>query len=195
MYPTKYANIGKHEFLNTDVSTAAIILFIPKDGSHDMPESYPEGYIPTLKAHAETAVDVLYIEAEDVGTKWGKNFIAPKVRHLHEIDSFLKKNAGNPVLAVCDAGVSRSGFVTFYLSVKNDKLEGVHFSLESDGDDPHFIRGSKYGKFFHTNPALTKYLLDSNLLTHSERKKLNSIMLRDDKPYKDDDLEGNEWLV
>lgn len=195
MYPSKYANIGKREFLNIDVSKAAIILFIPKDGYHDMPVEYPEGYIPTLKAHAQTAVDVLYIEAEDVGIKWGKNFATPKIRHLHEIDSFLKKNAGHPILAVCDAGVSRSGFVTFYLSVKNDKLEGVHYSLESDGNDPHFIRGSKYGKFFHTNPALTKYLLDSNLLTHSERAKLNTIIAQEGNPYRDDDHEGDEWLV
>lgn len=195
MYPTKYTNISKGSFLQIEpekLKNAALILFIPKDGYHNNKESYPEGYIPTLKAHAKHAKDVLYIEAEDVGLNWGDNFIKPKVRHFHEIDSFLKKNAANPILAICDAGVSRSGFVSFYLDVKNNNLDHVGFCPYLD--DIHFSRGRKYGTFYHTNPALTKYMMDSRLLTHSERKALEDMMAQY-KESEDDDKSDQPDVV
>lgn len=199
MYPTKYTNISKATFLKLDVSKCAIILFIPEDGYHDKPESYPEGYIPNLKKHAETAKAALYIPAEDVGSKWGKQFKRPKVHHLHQISQFLKKNADTPILAVCDAGVSRSGFVTFFLDIKNNNLKGVKYVLDYDGFDQHFVRGSlrgkSWGSFYHTNPALTNYLLNSNLLTDSERKVIEQIKEESLKESKEDESSNSDEIV
>mgnify|MGYP004597686091 CR=1 FL=1 len=194
MYPTRYTNISKRMFLETDVTPAAIILFIPEDGYHDQPEMYPDGYIPNLKAHAETAKDVLYIPAEDVGVNWGLNFKRPTAQHFEEINNFLKKNADNPILAVCDAGVSRSGFVTFFLDVKNDRLDGVSYSPDYTGFDPHFIRRStEHGTFYHTNPALTKFMLESDVLTTKERKALAEIAKNTEKD--DSDITDSEWFI
>lgn len=178
-YPKNYENISKRLFLQTDLKDSACILFVPEDGYHNIPKDYPEGYIPTLKNHAKTAYDTLYIPAEDVGVNWGDEFKHATMDHLYQINTFLQKNANKNIISVCDAGISRSGFITFLLDIKNNNLKYVT-TYETKGEIIFTCENRPFNKTYLANSELTHHLLESNILTTIEKQKLKTII----KPLK-----------
>lgn len=175
-YPTKYINMGKDSLIDfcrenasKDLSGTAIILFItPSNFCFDTESSISEnGNVSTNNStvHALSLLsrfgDSLIINAEDIDEDIGDGMPAPRKVHFIAIDEFLKRNKDKGVFAVCDAGVARSGFVSWYLDMRNlnprdwknvgyDGSKGFRKTVEFKSDEMRAI----------TTPMLTEIALE-----------------------------------
>lgn len=180
MYPKKYKNISKKELMREDVHNKALIIFITDDLDTINPEEYPDLYTPNVIKISENSYDTLFVNAEDICKGLSKDYRAPSETDFLNINNFLVRNSEKEIVAVCDAGISRSGFVTFFLDVKNDNIDDVSYQKDYNGGSIFSVgkRGTSYRRYL-TNSALTDYLLSSNVLTPKELEKIEDIVQRD----------------
>lgn len=173
IYPTSYQNISKEVFITKDVSESACIIFFSKDNEGKYEEKSCN--TKTVKNHAIKAKDHLYIRCQDIGRNWpGQNEI-PTIDDIYKINNFLLKNKDLNIYAVCDAGIARSGFVSFLLDIKNHNIDNVSpiNPITEPYTDPEFKKNSfknhnPLENRYITSPGLTELLLKSNILSRSE---------------------------
>ena len=168
-YPKVYKNISKANFLNEDIKNKAVVIFMSEDNYKKEYKKYQDTYFETTFEKAKETDNKLFIHAKDVGLDWGFTE-TPNERMLDEINRFLLYNKDEEIISVCDAGVARSGFVTFLLDVKNNNLTDVErFETKQDIEFD-----SRKGRYI-TNPAFTWLLLNSDVLTKEEKGRLEEI--------------------
>lgn len=173
-YPTKYINMSKDALVEyceekDSLRQTAIILFItPANFAYGSECSITgSGELNTNNATIKSMAllskfgDSLVIVAEDTDENIGEAIPAPTKEHFIAIDEFLKRNKDKGVFAVCDAGIARSGFVSWYLDMRNsnprdwrdvgyDGSGGFRKSTEFKSKEMRAI----------TTPALTKIALE-----------------------------------
>lgn len=180
MYPTKYSNISKKELMITDVKGKALIIFITDDLEDIDPVEYPDLYTPNVYKISEKADDSLFINAEDICLGFSNKYKAPQLADFVNINNFLLKNHDKEIIAVCDAGIARSGFVTFFLDVKNNNIDDVSYQKDYNGGSIFSVGAKKMtSRKYFTNSALTDYMINSGVLTQEELNKINAIIDRD----------------
>lgn len=165
MYPTKYAHIDHDSFKDMDVKNKAAILFLSKNNVSYHPEE-------TLKLmeNVNTAKEFIIVFMEDLDGYWksGKlkeheryDLDEPLEYHFDKIDAFLRHNKDLEVIASCSAGVSRSGFVTWWLDFQNGNADDAEWSEDEYGIYFHAGKTSTRKRGYFTNGLLTKYALQS----------------------------------
>lgn len=183
MYPTKYTNISKKTLMSANVKGKALIIFHTAELDSIDAERYPDLYTPNVRKLAEKAHDVLYIQAEDIPIGWSDKpeSETPTMADFLAINDFLLKNHDREIIAVCDAGIARSGFVTFFLDVMNDNFEGIGYMEDYDGG-AIFVTGRRGigSRRYFTNSALTTYMICRlDIITIERLMKLRAIIERD----------------
>lgn len=130
-YPTKYKNMSKMNFLsfcadNYRKDNVAVILFLTPgslvSGSSSLDDEFnivSNNETVNCLAKLPQVSDSLIINIEDTFDYIGNAFPLATKNNIIHIDTFLKLNYDKEVIAVCDAGVSRSGFITWYLDKMN----------------------------------------------------------------------------
>lgn len=130
-YPTKYKNMSKANFLslcadNYRKDNVAVILFLTPGsltaGSSSLDDEFnivSNNDTVSCLAKLPQVSDSLIVNVEDTFDYIGNAFPLATKNSIVHIDNFLKLNNDKEVIAVCDAGVSRSGFVTWYLDRMN----------------------------------------------------------------------------
>lgn len=164
MFPRTYTNIDKKTFLETNISNKACIVFYTDSKYENDYEKYPDHYFPNIRSKAiNESKDYLFIKAEDVGLNWGHEN-TPTMEQLGRIVSFLEKNKDNEILSVCDAGIARSGFVTFLLDVYNRSLPYLELFTGYEDNDFAFRPVNSATRNYFTCEGFTRLLFDSRYL-------------------------------
>lgn len=171
-YPTCYEHLSKREFLMTDSKDSACIIFVPNDKGCD--RQLDQAVIK----HARQSKKVLVLAISDLGLTIGNKKFRPQLNHLNQIDDFLQENRQSPIIAVCDAGVSRSGFISFYLDLKNKSWSHIQGQIDEFTKEFIVTRPRRqFRKAYMTNPGLSTLLLQHpHLLTPTELNFLKSLL-------------------
>lgn len=163
MYPKSYENMSKSTFLKFCQNRMrkdhiAVILFITPNSLIGKSMMTDDFSIVTdndsLKALVCTQMvgASLVLNVEDLDEYIGEAFPLATDDTITQIDNFLLSHSDKHIIAVCDAGVSRSGFISWYLDMKN--------SISRDWVPLNdFEYKSKYFSAI-TSPLLTKLALE-----------------------------------
>lgn len=156
----------------TNSKDSACILFVPNEKGCD--RQLDQAVIK----HAQQSKNVLVLSISDLGLTIGNKKFRPRLNHLNQIDAFLQENRHLPIISVCDAGVSRSGFISFYLDLKNKRWSHIQGQTEDFTNEIVFTRPrQQFRNAYMTNPGLSTLLLQSqHLLTPTELNFLKSLV-------------------
>lgn len=135
MYPTQYENILKSKFIKYDLEGVACIIFTTPELEGVNPREFTDLYTLHVRKHSESSDDYIFIVAEDLPLGFGgsNKYNLPKLEHVYKIDELLRKNHDKKILSVYDAGISRSGFVSFMLDMKNHNYDKIAVMADYDG--------------------------------------------------------------
>lgn len=161
MYPKVYENISKKSFIKYCENRmrkdhVAVILFVtPNSLSYGKSMMTDDFSIVTDNETLQAMVCTqmvgasLIINVEDIDEYIGEAFPLASKDTVLQIDDFLKRHHDKHILAVCDAGVARSGFVSWYLDKKNGITRDWVKIAKNEYKSKHF--------FAITSPRLTKF--------------------------------------
>lgn len=165
IYPVVYNHLPKSQALTLDVSNKNVIMFMSDDSwQYNVEKAKVNLEIVASAKHG------LLIYAEDIDFENGdieelqSRFASPNIYQMKQIDYFLRKYPDDELLAVCDAGLSRSGFVHWYLDVKSRNADGM------TRIDNHFIN---HKHRYVTNAEFTK--LSMQFMNIDDLKFIDSI--------------------
>lgn len=183
-YPTSYENISHDRFKTRKLTdNDAVILFASDDNvNHGL-----GGLIQTL-SRLKDVKNKIVVWAEDLPYKddsfkdnldYMGNAPLFSVQQIRQINHFLQKNSDKHIIASCSAGVSRSGFVSLLLDIKNDRLDYVKrergwqdndtYSFGRRKDNPAGLNG------YHANSQALYYAIEEGIFTSGELIKLMDI--------------------
>lgn len=182
MYPTQYENIPKSKFMKSNLEGVACIIFTTPELEDVDPREFADLYTPHVRKHAESSDDYIFIVAEDLPLGFSDNhkYNLPKLEHVYKINEFLRKNYDKKIIAVCDAGISRSGFVSFMLDMKNHNYDKIAVMADYDGAWM-FNRSRRVvteGNIYLANSAYCGFLRESHILTIEEEVEYDNMIKR-----------------
>lgn len=135
-YPTKYQHYSHEDLQTVDLTKKSLIYFLSREEL-----TRPEELKKLI--HVNTAKHVLFIYAQDMPilapdildtTGLIRHADMPYPNQMAQIDLFLQDHADTTMIASCGAGVSRSGFVHWYLDVINNHFDGICYArIKHDG--------------------------------------------------------------
>lgn len=182
MYPTQYENISKSKFMKSNLEGVACVIFTTPELEDIDPKEFADLYTPYVRKHAESSDDYIFIVSEDLplGFSSNREYSLPKLRHVYKIDEFLRKNCDKKILAVCDAGISRSGFVSFMLDMKNHNYDNIAVVADYDGAwmFNRSRRVATEGNIYLANSAYCGFLRESQILTIAEEIEYDKMIKR-----------------
>lgn len=180
-FPSSYKHVSHHELLdNIKLSdNDALILFM---GMDDVRWGREE-YFKLLKLVKETTYSLL-IFADDLpketidttidGLVSLDNPSMPSYEHVKQIVRFLLDNNDRNIVASCGAGISRSGWVSFFLDVKNGHYDSIR-RFKSPVDWDYDSRKTDIHNGYNANSAFTFYAYYNNIFTSDEKNRLKGL--------------------
>lgn len=185
-YPTEYENIPHERFKTRKLTNNdAVILF----ASDDHVKNGLGSLLQTL-GRLKDVDNKIVVWAEDLPYKGDSfkddlGFIgnAPlfSVQQVRQINYFLLNNSDKHIISTCGAGVSRSGFVSLLLDIKNDRLDYIRkergwqdddiYSFGRRKDNPAGLNG------YHANSQALYYAVSEGIITEDEFTKLKSSVM------------------
>jgi len=180
-YPVSYENIPHDRFkTHSFTENDAVILFASDDNvNHGL------GQLIQTIARLKDVKNKMVVWAEDL--PYEKNSFKDRlefmgnaplisVQQVRQINKFLLDNSDKHIISSCSAGVSRSGFVSLFLDIKNgntDYIKKEHgwddediYSFGRRKDNPGNLNG------YHANSQAMYYAVSEGFVTDEEFKSL-----------------------
>ncbi|MDT9683438.1 hypothetical protein RND61_15420 [Streptomyces sp. TRM76323] len=180
-FPTIYNNFSHSELLNGVEVTDddALILFVSMDDIR-----WGKDNLRKLLNVALGAKNSLVIFADDLPKEVVSytvdmlpsldNPSMPSEQHVKQIVRFLLDNPNKNIISSCSAGISRSGWVSFFLDVKNARFDSIKRFGESylwSFDSKRTVVHNGY----NANSAFTYYAIENGLFSDEEIRALREL--------------------